>query len=68
MTAHAQDRSVTLRTVDTVLTPAQARALAVIATYHPDEPLTIYPPIGGTVGVGVGERLYQVDADGTETS
>lgn len=73
LTTDAAACSVTLPTVDVTLTAAQARALAVIANYHPGCELVVYPPVCGAIGVRVEDgsvegRLYTVERDGTETS
>jgi hypothetical protein len=71
LTTGAADCSVTLRTLDVTLTPAQARALAVLASYHPDAELIVYPPVCGAIGVRVEDGSvegcsYMIERDGTE--
>lgn len=50
---------------DVVLTPAQARSLAVVAENHPDALLTVYPAISGAIGVDASGEVYVINGDGT---
>ena len=51
---------------DVTMTTAQARVVNLLAAANPGESLTLYPPIGRTLGVEVCGRLHLLEADGSE--
>ena len=51
---------------DVTLTTAQARVINLLAAANPGLSLTLYPPIGRTLGVEVAGRLHLIEDDGSE--